>query len=128
MKVLLDTHTLVWFALTDPRLSATAMTIIMDPTNEKLVSPVSYWEIAIKISIKKYALSQPYEVFMTEAIDKNGFSYLHVLPKHTAALITLPFHHKDPFDRLLVAQALVESIPIISNDTAMDAYGITRHW
>ena len=128
MKLLLDTHTLLWFALTDPQLSGTAMSLIMDPANEKLVSPASYWEIAIKISVKKYALSQPYEVFMDAAIDKNGFGYLHVLPKHTAVLTTLPFHHKDPFDRLLVAQALVESIPIISNDPALDAYGITRLW
>ncbi len=100
----------------------------MDPANEKLVSPASYWEIAIKISVKKYALAKPYEVFMNEAIDQNGFEYLHVLPKHTAALTTLPFHHKDPFDRLLVAQALVESIPIVSNDPALDAYGIQRLW
>ncbi len=128
MKLLLDTHTQLWFALTDPQLSSTATTLIMDAANEKLVSPASYWEIAIKISVKKYALSQPYEVFMDAAIDKNGFGYLQILPKHTAALTTLPFHHKDPFDRLLVAQALVESIPIVSNDAALDAYGITRLW
>jgi len=75
VKLLLDTHTLLWFALTDPQLSGTATTLIMDPANEKLVSPASYWEIAIKISVKKYALSQPYEVFMDAAIDKNGFGY-----------------------------------------------------
>jgi len=76
--------------------AARPLRLSWDPGNEKLVSPASYWEIAIKISIKKYALSQPYEVFMDEAIDKNGFGYLHIEPKHTAALITLPFHHKDP--------------------------------
>jgi PIN domain nuclease of toxin-antitoxin system len=128
LKLLLDTHTLLWFALSDPQLSATAMTLIMDPANEKLVSPASYWETAIKISIKKYALSRPYEDFMNEAIDKNGFGYLHILPKHTAVLTTLPFHHKDPFDRLLVAQALVEGMSIVSNDPGLDAYGITRLW
>jgi len=128
LKLLLDTHTLLWFALADPQLSGTARSLIMAPANEKLVSPASYWEIAIKISVKKYALALPYEVFMQEAIDKNGFGYLHIEPKHTARLTTLPFHHKDPFDRLLVAQAIVEGIPIISNDTAMDAYGITRLW
>ncbi len=128
MRLLLDTHTLLWFALTDPQLSDTAMSLIMDPANEKLVSPASYWEIAIKISVEKYALSQPYEVFMEEAIDKNGFGYLHIEPKHTARLTNLPFHHKDPFDRLLVAQAMVEGTPIISNDSVLDAYGITRLW
>lgn len=128
MRLLLDTHTLLWFALSDPQLSGTATALIMDPANEKLISPASYWEVAIKISVKKYALSKPYEVFMNEAIDKNGFGYLHIEPKHTAVLATLPFHHKDPFDRLLAAQALVESIPIVSSDTALDAYGITRLW
>jgi len=100
----------------------------MDPDNEKLVSPASYWEIAIKISIKKYALSKPYEIFMDEAIDKNGFGYLHIEPKHTAALTRLPFHHKDPFDRLLIAQAIIEGIPIISGDTVLDSYPVKRLW
>jgi PIN domain nuclease of toxin-antitoxin system len=128
LRLLLDTHALLWFAVADPQLGNEATSLIMDPANEKLVSPASYWEIAIKISIKKYALSKAYEVFMHEAIDQNGFVYLHIEPKHTARLTTLPFHHKDPFDRLLVAQAMVEGVPIISNDTALDAYGITRLW
>jgi PIN domain nuclease of toxin-antitoxin system len=128
LRILLDTHTLLWFALTDPKLSSAAESLIMDPANEKLVSPASYWEIAIKISVKKYALSQPYDVFMHEAIDKNGFGYLHIEPKHTALLTTLSFHHKDPFDRLLVAQAKIEGIPIVSNDPLLDIYGVTRLW
>ena len=126
MRLLLDTHTLLWFALTDPQLSSAATSLIMDPAHEKLVSPASYWEIAIKISVKKYALSKPYEVFMQEAIDKNGFGILHIEPKHTAAVTTLPFHHKDPFDRLLVAQAMVEDIPIISGDPVLDSYPVKR--
>jgi len=128
LRLLLDTHTLLWFALTDTGLSGTASSLIMDPDNEKLVSPASYWEIAIKISIKKYALSQPYEVFMDKAIDKNGFGYLHIEPKHTAALITLPFHHRDPFDRLWIAQAITEGIPIVSGDPVLDSYPIERLW
>lgn len=126
MRLLLDTHTLLWFALTDPQLSSAATSLIMDPAHEKLVSPAGYWEIAIKISVKKYALSKPYEVFMQEAIDKNGFGILHIEPKHTAAVTTLPFHHKDPFDRLLVAQAMVEDIPIISGDPVLDSYPVKR--
>jgi PIN domain nuclease of toxin-antitoxin system len=63
-----------------------------------------------------------------EAIDQNGFVYLHIQPKHTAIVATLPFHHKDPFDRLLVAQSMVENIAIVSNDSVLDAYGITRLW
>ena len=69
MKILLDTHTLLWFALNDPQLSGTAMNWIMDPANDKLVSPASYWEIAIKISTNKYVLSQPYEDFIRNAIE-----------------------------------------------------------
>jgi PIN domain nuclease of toxin-antitoxin system len=128
VRLLLDTHTLLWFALNDPQLSATASALIMDPANEKLVSPASYWEIAIKISLKKYTLSQPYEHFLRNAIDANGFQYLHILPRHTAALIGLPYHHRDPFDRLLVAQALVEGMPVVSGDTALDPYPVTRLW
>ena len=87
MKVLLDPHALLWFALNDGQLSAGARAAIMDPANEKFVSPASYWEIAIKISVKKYALTQPYENFMHNAIDCNGFHYLHIAPRHTVALI-----------------------------------------
>jgi PIN domain nuclease of toxin-antitoxin system len=65
---------------------------------------------------------------MGEAIDKNGFGYLHIEPKHTAALTTLPFYHKDPFDRLLIAQAMIEGIPIISADSALDSYPVKRLW
>jgi PIN domain nuclease of toxin-antitoxin system len=128
LRLLLDSHPLLWFALNDPQLSATALSLIVDPANEMLVSPASYWEIAIKISIRKYALSRPHEDFMQEAIDKNGFGYLHIETRHTAVLTNLPFHHKDPFDRLLVAQAMVENIAIVSKDVALDAYPIKRLW
>ena len=128
MRLLFDTHALLWFALNDVHLSETARALIMDPANEKLVSPASYWEIAIKIGLKNYALSSPYEDFMREAIDNNGFPILLIELKHTAQLTTLPLHHKDPFDRLLVAQALTENIPIISIDAKLDAYGVTRLW
>lgn len=128
MKLLLDTHTLLWFGLNDPQLSGTATSLIMDSSNQKLVSPASYWEIAIKIGLRKYAINRPYQEFMREAIDNNGFSYLHIEPRHTALLTTLPRHHKDPFDRLLVAQALVEGMPIVSADAELDAYGVKRLW
>jgi PIN domain nuclease of toxin-antitoxin system len=128
LKLLLDTHALLWFGLNDPQLSAAAMTLIVEPSNEKLVSPASYWEIAMKIGLRKYALNKPYQDFMLEAIDNNGFGYLHIEPKHTALLTTLPPHHKDPFDRLLVAQALVEGVSIVSGDTRLDAYSVLRLW
>jgi PIN domain nuclease of toxin-antitoxin system len=128
VRLLLDTHTLLWFALGDPQLRTTALSAINDPANEKLVSPATYWEIAIKVSLGKLVLHQPYEDFIDRAIPQNGFTILSIEPRHTARLIGLPFHHKDPFDRLLAAQALVEGVPIISADAALDPYGVSRVW
>src|SRR5205814_10398858 len=109
-------------------LSPTARRLIQDASNEVLISPASYWEIAIKVSLGKWQLNRPYEDFINIGLNQYGFQVLPILPTHTARLIGLPFHHKDPFDRLLIAQAMVEGVPIISNDTALDAYGITRLW
>src|SRR5437868_12742331 len=113
-----------WYIEADPQLSATAQTVIQDASNEVLISPASYWEIAIKISIGKWKLNRTYEDFIDIGLNQYGFQVLPILPGHTARVIGLPFHHMDPFDRLLVAQALVEGIPIISNDATLDAYGI----
>lgn len=128
MTHLLDTHTMLWYTLGDPQLSAAARTLIIDPNNEILISPGAYWEMAIKVSIGKLTLHRSYEDFMDAVTLQHGFKILPILPTHTARVIGLPFHHKDPFDRLLVAQSLVENIPIISNDSALDAYGIKRLW
>lgn len=128
MRVLLDTHTFLWFVLGEAPLSARAKAIIEDPGNEKLLSPASYWEIAIKISLGKYTLSLPYEEFIEKGITENGFVVVPIALPHTAVLTTLPFHHRDPFDRLIIAQAMVEEATIISIDTEFDAYPITRLW
>jgi PIN domain nuclease of toxin-antitoxin system len=128
MRLLLDTHTFLWFVLNDPQLSATAEGLIADPANEILISPASYWEIAIKVGLGKYHLSSPYEDFMHQGIVGNDLLILPIETRHTAALIGLPYHHRDPFDRLLTAQAIVEQIPIISTDRAFDPYPISRLW
>lgn len=128
MRLLLDTHTFLWFLLDDPQLSMTARDRIVDPGNDIAVSPATYWEIAIKIGLGKYALPEPYEVFITREITANDFHILPIEPRHTAVLTTMPFHHRDPFDRLLIAQAMIEQIPIVSRDSAFDAYPITRLW
>jgi len=128
MRLLLDTHAFLWFVLGDVQLSSAAKASILDETNTKLVSPASYWEIAIKIGLKKYTLHEPYETFMQRGILGNGFEILPIEPKHTAALITLPFYHRDPFDRLMIAQAMVEQIPIVSGDPVLDAYSVHRLW
>ena len=128
MRLLLDTHAFLWFILDDPQLSTSAKGLIAEPDNEIAISPASYWEIAIKISLNKYSLPEPYGVFMEREINANDFCILPIELKHTAALTTLPFHHRDPFDRLLIAQAMVEGIPLVSNDPALDAYSISRLW
>jgi PIN domain nuclease of toxin-antitoxin system len=128
MRLLLDTHSFLWFLLDDPKLSQTAKDSIADPDNDIEISPASYWEIAIKISLNKYSLPEPYEQFMERELATNQFRILPIEPKHTAALTSLPFHHRDPFDRLIIAQAMVERIPVISGDEAFAAYPVTRIW
>lgn len=128
MRLLLDTHALAWYVEGDSRLSSVAHRLIQDAANEVFVSPASYWEIAIKVSLGKWALHRPYQDFIDLALHTYGFQILHIAPVHTAALIGLHFHHNDPFDRLLAAQALTEGIPIVSIDDKLDAYGVTRLW
>ncbi len=128
MRLLLDTHAFLWFLLNDPRLSTTARALIADPNNGIEVSPATYWEIAIKISLGKYVLPEPFQEFMEREIAANQFRILPIEPRHVTPLTTLPFHHRDPFDRLLVAQAMVEQIPLVSNDPALDAYPVRRLW
>jgi PIN domain nuclease of toxin-antitoxin system len=128
VRLLLDTHALLWFYLGDSQLSRPAQDSIIDPNNIKLISPASYWEIAIKLSIQKYALQVSYDEFIQEAVFDNGFEILPIEPRHTAALISLAFRHKDPFDRMLIARATVEGVPIVSVDSTFDPYPITRLW
>ena len=128
MRVILDTHAFLWFVLNDPKLSATGKLLIEDPLTEVLISPASFWEVAIKVSQKKLDLFAPYADFMHRGIVGNDVEVLHIEPRHCERLITLPFHHKDPFDRLLAAQSLVEGLPLVSIDTKFDAYGVRRIW
>jgi PIN domain nuclease of toxin-antitoxin system len=128
VRLLVDTHAFLWFITDDPQLSTVAKGLIADPDNEILISPASYWEIAIKVRIGKYTLSAPYETLIEQGIDGNGFKILPIEPRHTAVLTTMPFHHRDPFDRLIVAQAEIEQAPIVSIDAVLDAYGVQRLW
>ncbi|MEA1951353.1 MAG: type II toxin-antitoxin system VapC family toxin, partial [Planctomycetota bacterium] len=88
----------------------------------------SYWELAIKISLGKYRLPIPFSEFIHQAVHGNGFLILPIEPSHTAILTDLPFHHRDPFDRLIVAQSIAEKMQLISVDKALDEYPITRRW
>lgn len=128
MNLLLDTHTLLWFIGGDMSLSAAARRAIEDPSNDKFVSIVSIWEIAIKVSIGKMHLTAPFNQLFPHQLQINGFDLLPVKIGHTSILTTLAFHHRDPFDRLLVAQSRVENMSIISVDAVFDAYNVTRFW
>ncbi|WP_231954598.1 type II toxin-antitoxin system VapC family toxin [Pirellulimonas nuda] len=124
--MLRDSHTVFWAMLDDARLSTAARVIINDRDNRCLVSPVSHWEMALKISVNKYEINDDFEAMWEEALSR--FDVLPIEPRHTGRLIALPFHHKDPFDRMLVAQALAEGIPLVSADRQLDAYAVERLW
>lgn len=120
MRALLDTPIFLWWLADDPRLSSRHRSIVADPGNEILVSAVTVTEIAIKASLGK--LDAPDDV--TGAIAEGGFQPLPLLVEHAAALRTLPWHHRDPFDRMLVAQASVEHAPLLSGDPHLARYDI----
>ena len=128
MKLLLDTHAFLWFIMGNPNLSANARALIEDLANEKFLSVASVWEIAIKVSIGKLALSAQFNTLIPQQLSVNGFELLNLEVRHAAALINLPFHHRDPFDRLLIAQAIVEQMQIVSTDSTFDGYPIQRLW
>jgi PIN domain nuclease of toxin-antitoxin system len=128
MKLLLDTHTFLWWVDASPRLSRKARSAIGSGRNECFVSVASGWEIAIKVSLGTLRIEGALERFLPEQLAANGFQPLAIDLKHTARVATLPFHHRDPFDRLLVAQALDEELRIVSADPVFVKYGLTRVW
>jgi PIN domain nuclease of toxin-antitoxin system len=130
VNLLLDTHVLLWSYFGDPRLNATATAAITDPANPVFVSIASLWEIAIKVSTGKLLLRQPFPAFLQSAVFSQWMTVVAVEPRHLAALSTLPYptNHRDPFDRLIVAQALTDGFTLVSADAKLDAYGVTRIW
>ena len=128
MKLLLDTHSLLWFFLGNTALSEPAKQAILDPNHEKLVSPASYRELAIKISLGKYTLHHPFEAFWSHGLMRTGFQVLQIEVRHAAIVATLPFHHRDPFDRMLIAQATADNLTIVSGDKQFDSYSVPRIW
>jgi PIN domain nuclease of toxin-antitoxin system len=123
-RLLVDTHALLWWLIDDPALSPAARDAIADPANEPLVSTACVWEIAIKRSLGK--LTAPDD--LPDRISGGGFAWLPISAEHAWMVRDLPRHHGDPFDRVLVAQALIERLPIITADPHFDAYGVEVHW
>lgn len=128
MRLLLDTHTFIWFVTDSPRLNATAKRLIEDEYNEKLLSIASVWEMAIKHSIGELSFDLPFMVFIEQQMYQNSMSLLDINIFHLNTVANLLLHHRDPFDRSIVAQSMVEQIPIVGIDEVFDSYNIERLW
>lgn len=128
MRLLLDTHALIWFCEGNPELSQTARAAIASPANECLVSHATAWEMAIKLNLGKLELQLDYDQIFPGVLDANDFLLLPPALAHYRAVISLPPHHGDPFDRLIIAQALVEGLTIVSRDPHFPAYGVPLLW
>ena len=124
MRLLLDSNAFLWWAEADPKLSAVARDAIADPANEGLISTAALWELVIKASLGKLALPNDVETMVTS----QGFSVLPITFVHLRRFAALPRHHKDPFDLMMIAQALAEGIPIASADRRFAAYGVQIVW
>ncbi len=127
-KYLLDTHTFLWWISDAPELTAKARAAIADADNDCFLSMASCWEMAIKSSLGKLSLIKPVEKFVTEQLTANSFSLLSIELRHVAKVETLSFYHRDPFDRLLIAQALTDRLTMISADTVFADYGVNLIW
>ena len=128
MNLLLDTHTFLWFIAGDSSLSKAARSAIEDLNNNLYLSVASVWDLAIKVSIDKLELSEPFETFIPEQLAENGIELLDISVEHAAQIVSMPFHHRDPFDRLIAAQANVEKMTLLSVDGVFDSFGINRLW
>jgi PIN domain nuclease of toxin-antitoxin system len=128
MKVLLDTHTLIWAIVNPPRLSRAATEAIVDPTADILVSAASAWEIATKVRLGKMPDSEQLESRFLEALDDAGYIALSIDTATALRAARLPGSHRDPFDRILAAHAIALDIPIISKDAKLDSFPLRRIW
>jgi len=127
MKLLLDTHAFLWFIDDNPALSVRGKTLL-EAENELFLSVASLWEIAIKLRLGKLSIAIPAESLMTEHLTGNNIELVPISVPHLIEVSTLALHHRDPFDRLIVAQAIVEQMPVVSADPAFDSYPIERLW
>jgi PIN domain nuclease of toxin-antitoxin system len=128
LRALLDTHALLWWLSDDPALSRTARKIIAETKNTLLVSAASAWEIAIKVRLGKLPTAVDLTADFSGQIEREGFHLLPISAEHGIRAGLLPGPHKDPFDRMLIAQTQAENIPIITNETVFETYGVRRLW
>lgn len=127
MDHLLDTHTIIWFINGDAELSEKARTVIEKDAASNVVSVASLWEIAIKVSLGKLELTRPFSEIKTQ-LDENGFQLLPITWEDTLLIASLPFHHRDPFDRILIAQSINNNLSVITKDDHFKLYAVPVIW
>ncbi len=128
MRLLLDTHTFLWWIEDAPQLSEQARRLIADPNNDLFLSAASGWEIAIKTQLGKLRVPDELERFLAEQLSLNQISALPITMYHALHVKNLPLHHRDPFDRMLIAQSQLEAMPIITTDSIFNRYHVETIW
>jgi len=128
LRILLDTHTLLWIAFDEDMLSPRAQQLVQSRENQIIVSAASGWEIATKYRLGKLNFARALAENFVPRVTAVGFQLLSISPEHALRAGHLPGDHKDPFDRMLAAQAIHEDLPLLSNDTQLDVFGVRREW
>jgi PIN domain nuclease of toxin-antitoxin system len=128
VRLLVDTHAFLWFLAGDSKLRASARRRLEDDGNEKFLSIASVWEMAIKLSLRKLRLEDPLEDVVSRGTLESGIMLLGISKEHAMRVATLPWHHRDPFDRMLAAQSLEDELAVLSRDDCFDGYGVRRVW
>ena len=128
MRILLDTHTLLWAAFDEDSLSPRARRILQSPRNEIIVSAASAWEVATKYRLGKLDFAQDLAENFVSEVTAAGYQLLPISPEHAVRAGLLPGDHKYPFDRMLAAQAIHENLPLLSNDSRLDVFSVRREW
>ncbi len=125
---MLDTHAFLWIVSDDKKLSRKAKKLFLNKSNEIYLSAASIWEMAIKISLGRLTLDEPLESFIETHAVGNNIKILDIKAKHLYKIENLPFHHRDPFDRIIIAQCMIENYSIVGSDKAFDSYPVSRVW
>lgn len=128
MKILLDTHAFLWFLQDSSQLSRTAKEMILDPAQELFLSAASYWEMCLALSIGRLDLAAGWERAFDDEMEVNGIAWLPIGREHIRGILSLPMHHRDPFDRLIVSQAMIEGAAIATPDSTFRAYDVQVIW
>jgi len=128
LNLVLDTHAFLWIVSDDKKLSRKTKKLFLNKSNDIYLSAASIWEMAIKISLGRLTLDEPLESFIETHAVGNNIKILDIKSKHLYKIENLPFHHRDPFDRIIIAQCMIENYFIVGSDKAFDSYPVSRVW